>query len=68
MAEISKVPAKTGTAPNAPPAVTWPSRIGYLRLPVQPEEEFERRDVLEEAQRLEQKRKHDAERGEDGDQ
>ena len=28
MEEINKVPANTGTAPNAPPAVTWPSRMG----------------------------------------
>ena len=40
---ISNVPANTGMAPKAPPAVTWPSRIGDLRLPVQSEEELERR-------------------------
>ena len=28
MAEISSVPVNTGMAPKAPPAVTWPSRMG----------------------------------------
>lgn len=41
---------------------------GDLRLPIQPEEELERRDPIEEAQRFNQKRQNNAKRGQNGNQ
>ena len=36
IAEIRSVPVNTGMAPNAPPAVTWPSRIGICGSQLRP--------------------------------
>ena len=70
MAVMSSVPAKSGIAPKTAALarrLAAGAHEGALRAPVRAEQEVEERHLLEEAERLEDQRQDDAERGQDRD-
>ena len=65
MAEMTRVPRNTGTAPKAPAPAIWSGADGDLRLPAQAEEELVRRHQREERPGLVEQRGDDAGGGQD---
>ena len=68
IAPMKIVPQKSGIAPNAPDEPAWSARIAVCGLQVESEQELDRRDHGEEAQRFEQQGEDDPERRQDRDQ
>ena len=67
MIVIRKVPANSGTAPNAPVEPTWSARMAVCGDHSRPNRNSVIGTALEETQGLEQHGENDAYRGEDGD-